>query len=220
VVNKTQELHTAGEVSGLTTVIAFDSLQSLGLALTLSAAGISHNFQTLDEANSTLKESFEVTPRKFIYLLTPSNFEELAKVMRSQTSQNPIAQHLVVTSVPSLALLGLTQKNFPQKTIFLTLNELFLIMKSGVPNGFHQIRPVHEFFEVKPLSSTQVKLLLLIATGNTNAEIAREMVLTEKGVESAIKRLAIKLDCTREGEKPQNLRILLGRRYAQLLGVL
>jgi len=122
VVNKTQELHTAGEVSGLTTVIAFDSLQSLGLALTLSAAGISHNFQTLDEANSTLKESFEVTPRKFIYLLTPSNFEELAKVMRSQTSQNPTAQHLVVKLVQCLALLCMTQKNFPQKTIFLTLN--------------------------------------------------------------------------------------------------
>ena len=93
-------------------------------------------------------------------------------------------------------------------------------MKSGAEIGFHQIRAIDEFFDVHSLSTTQVKLLILIATGNTNAEIAREMVLTEKGVESAIKRLAIKLDCTREGEKPQNLRILLGRRYAQLLGVL
>lgn len=65
-----------------------------------------------------------------------------------------------------------------------------------------------------------MRLLLLIARGSTNSEIARELVLTEKGVESAIKRLAIKLDCARTGEKPQNLRILLGRRYAQLLGVL
>jgi DNA-binding NarL/FixJ family response regulator len=119
-----------------------------------------------------------------------------------------------------LALLGLSQRNFPHKTAFLTLDDLLVVMKSGAPHGFHQIRTGDEFFEVKPFSSTQVKLLLLISTGNTNAEIAREMVLTEKGVESAIKRLAIKLDCTREGEKPQNLRILLGRRYAQLLGVL
>jgi len=209
-----------GDASELITAIAFDSLQSLGLALTLSAAGITHNFETIEQANITLKESFAVTPRDFIYLLMPANFEELTKLIRSQASQNPLAQHIVVTSVPSLALLGLSQKNFPQKTVFLTLDDLFAMMKSGAPRGFHQIRTVDDFFAVKPLSSTQVNLLLLIATGNTNAEIAREMVLTEKGVESAIKRLAIKLDCAREGEKPQNLRILLGRRYAQLLGVL
>ena len=218
--NRTLEQVDTGEASELITAIAFDSLQSLGLALTLSAAGITHNFETIDQANNTLKESFAVTPRDFIYLLTPANFEELTKLIRSQASQNPIAHHIVVTSIPSLALLGLSQRNFPHKTVFLTLDDLFVMMKSGAPHGFHQIRAVDEFFEVRPLSSTQVNLLLLIATGNTNAEIAREMVLTEKGVESAIKRLAIKLDCTREGEKPQNLRILLGRRYAQLLGVL
>ncbi len=209
-----------GEASGLITAIAFDPLQSLGLALTLSAVGITHNFETITEANLALKESFAVTPRDFIYLLNPSNFEELTKLIRSQASQNPVAQHIVVTEVPTLALLGLSQKNFPQKTVFLTLDEFFEIMKSGAEIGFHQIRAIDEFFDVHSLSTTQVKLLILIATGNTNAEIAREMVLTEKGVESAIKRLAIKLDCTREGEKPQNLRILLGRRYAQLLGVL
>jgi DNA-binding NarL/FixJ family response regulator len=219
-VNTTPGLEIIGEPSGLITAIAFDSIQSLGLALTLIAAGITHNFETVDQANITLKESFAVTPRDFIYLLTPANFGELTKLIRSQASQNPIAQHIVVTEVPTLALLGLSKRNFPQKTLFLRLDDLLEIMKSSAKIGFHQLREIDDFFDLHPLSKTQVKLLVLIATGNTNAEIAREMVLTEKGVESAIKRLAIKLDCTREGEKPQNLRILLGRRYAQLLGVL
>lgn len=166
------------------------------------------------------------SPGLSLYRLTPHNFEAIVAQMNEDHSATFAEHQLLVTSVPTLTLLGLHVESFPEETIFLTYEEFVdhFILGSAV-STISDLKALlgdraEKFFHSHGLSHGQVSLLLLIALGHTNLEIAKRMTLTEKGVESAIKRLAIKLDCTREGSRPHNLRILLGRRYAQLLGVL
>ena len=203
----------------------FDSIQQIGIKESLRGNGISAEISFLyQESMKRPHENFPEVDAN-IYLLTPRNFATVVRHIKAQPRLESESTLFIVTDVPSLSLLGIEQKSLPSKTIYLSLAEFGDLLRGSGEQLFRsgetkQARPIERFFETAKLSRSQVRLLLLIAHGDTNAEIAREMVLTEKGVESAIKRLAIKLERVRTGEKPQNLRILLGRRYAQLLGVL
>jgi DNA-binding CsgD family transcriptional regulator len=203
---KNQVLASESTVSyGVTTAMGFDPLQSIALE---------HSFRGLPS------EAFS------FYRLTPRNFESIVAQLNQDYEAKPEVKQLLVTAVPTLTFLGLTPESFPAQTLFITYEEFvehFITSVNGVKINALATLPteqVEKFFHSGGLSKSQVSLLLLIALGHTNIEIAKRMTLTEKGVESAIKRLAIKLDCSREGSRPHNLRILLGRRYAQLLGVL
>ncbi len=191
--------------SGAITATGFDPLQSIALERLLSGSS---------------------AEELYFYRLTPRNFESIVAQLNEDFASRPgVTQHLV-TAVPTLTFLGLRSDSFPAQTLFITDEEFVehLTSETGAAQ-FSTLTSLpgdrtEKFFHSGGLSESQVALLLLIALGHTNVEIAKRMALTEKGVESAIKRLAIKLDCTREGSRPHNLRILLGRRYAQLLGVL
>lgn len=191
--------------SGAITATGFDPLQSFALERSLSGPR---------------SEEF------YFYRLTPRNFESIVAQLNKDYESRPGIAQLLVTAVPTLTFLGLRPDSFPAQTLFITYEEFveyFFTDTSAEESRNLASLPgdrTEMFFHSGGLSESQVALLLLIALGHTNVEIAKRMALTEKGVESAIKRLAIKLDCTREGSRPHNLRILLGRRYAQLLGVL
>ena len=125
----------------------------------------------------------------------------------------------------SLALLGLNQSDFPTGSRFLRGADLV----EGITQWDHtnsqecdsvSIADGSDLFSRLGLSGDLLRLFIRLVQGDTNAEIAKVLVLSEKGVESAIKRLAIKVDCVRTAPEQQNLRVLLGRRYAQLLGIL
>jgi DNA-binding CsgD family transcriptional regulator len=191
--------------SGAITATGFDPLHSIALKRSLSGSS---------------------AEELYFYRLTPRNFESIVTQLNKDYESRPDITQLLVTAVPTLTFLGLRPDSFPAQTLFITDEEFVehLTTETGAAQ-FSTLASIpgdraEKFFHSGGLSESQVALLLLIALGHTNVEIAKRMALTEKGVESAIKRLAIKLDCTREGSRPHNLRILLGRRYAQLLGVL
>ncbi len=67
------------------------------------------------------------------------------------------------------------------------------------------------------LTDAQVDILRLVATGHSNAEIARRLVVNERTVEKAIARLIKQLDV--HADKAQNQRVVLTQIYFRLIGV-
>ncbi|CAN2181764.1 Transcription regulator LuxR, C-terminal [Candidatus Nanopelagicaceae bacterium] len=158
------------------------------------------------------------------YQMTTANFRKVIASVKSAKNKENIS--VVVTDIPNLSLLGLSVEDFSENTLFLTLEQFTdaLVGNSAnaslVEEAIRETSRKESFFNDSSLTKSQLDLLIHISNGHTNVEISRLMFLTEKGVESAIKRLALKLGCNGAYQKQQNLRILLGRRYAELLGVL
>ena len=66
------------------------------------------------------------------------------------------------------------------------------------------------------LSDQQVEIMRLIATGSSNADIARRRFINEASVEKAIARLIKQLDL--KAGKDQNQRVMIAQLYFQLTG--
>jgi DNA-binding CsgD family transcriptional regulator len=205
---------------------AFDNLQVSGITASVDFLNLSTHFYTLDQeivSTHLLTESYR---RVYVYHLTPGNFEGLVFRITQQHADEPSAQQILVSAIPSLAYLGLNPHKFPTGITYLFLNEFVSELKNSTKASLfleraHNFSNVEEkYFNQHDLTKIQIRLLMLLAKGLTNAEIAKTMILSEKGVESAIKRLALKLDCYRMSRSQQNLRVLLLRRYAQLLGLI
>ena len=203
---------------------AFDKLQSRGISGIINFPSISLYFDSLD-SNDQPQDSENNGLRVDIYLLTARNYEEIILLIESDHRLFPEAQQLLVINVQSLGFLGLTPKKFPVKLFFVFLNNFVeLVSKhetlASLLSIFDTPQDAGEFFNQTMMTKTQVRLLILVTKGSTNSEIAKKMVLSEKGIESAIKRLALKLDCYRMSRSEQNLRVLLVRRYNQILGMI
>jgi len=199
----------------------FDSLQAEGITGLIKFPATSLVFNSLGAENQDVSMVTDLI-RVDIYLLTAGNFELLLLRIESDHQLFPEAKQLLVINVPSLGFLGLTSKKFPDHIHFVFLKNFVALMKSNetlhsIVELFRLEQELEEFFHQTLLTKTQIRLLILVAKGSTNSEIARKMVLSEKGIESAIKRLAVKLDCYRMSRSEQNLRILLVRRYNQML---
>ncbi|MEY4290370.1 MAG: hypothetical protein RL130_312 [Actinomycetota bacterium] len=190
--------------------IGFDDLHQLAIKKSYEA--------------SAYAESSTSVAHTYVHALTTSNFRSVIREVSS--SQTSSARHVVVSTVDNLALLGVTEEKFNSEVVFLTLQEFAEILGEDIRSDsmyeklLTQKTSRSDFFQQTLLTPPQLQLLIHIATGHTNTDIGKLMFLTEKGVESAIKRLSLKLDCEYSSEKPQNLRIILGRKYAQMLGVL
>jgi DNA-binding NarL/FixJ family response regulator len=66
------------------------------------------------------------------------------------------------------------------------------------------------------LTDAQIEMMRLIATGYSNAEIAKRMWITEDGVNRAVTRLVKQL--VLQVTKERNTRVLISRAYADLAG--
>lgn len=71
-------------------------------------------------------------------------------------------------------------------------------------------------FELNDLSDKQVEMMRMVATGLSNAEIAKRLWMTEAAVEKAITRLSKKMNLS--GSKEQNQRVMIASIYHQLTG--
>lgn len=69
---------------------------------------------------------------------------------------------------------------------------------------------------VFPLSSSQAKILRLVARGLSNQAIAQELSMTLDSVNTTVKRLAKKLGIRRDSDS--NVRVLLTQRFFDLIG--
>ena len=190
--------------------IGFDRLQELAIQQSRGQAG--------QEADDT------TIAQIYVHALSTANFKAVMETIAKPELAK--SRHFVVSTVSNLALLGISETNFPQDVAIMNLSEFteallkFATRKISYEDAFVQASPRSSFFEQTLLTPPQLQLLIHISTGYTNTDISKLMFLTEKGVESAIKRLSLKLDCEYSVEKPQNLRIILGRRYAQMLGLI
>ncbi|MCF8526317.1 MAG: response regulator transcription factor [Candidatus Nanopelagicales bacterium] len=79
----------------------------------------------------------------------------------------------------------------------------------------HPLRRFAEPARGSRLTSLQVSVLRLVASGRTNSEIAGEQGVTEKAVERTVQRIADALSIDRSAG---NQRVLLARAYAQMSG--
>lgn len=71
-------------------------------------------------------------------------------------------------------------------------------------------------FELGDLSDKQVEMMRMVASGLSNAEIAKRLWMTEAAVEKAITRLSKKMNLS--GSKEQNQRVMIATIYHQLSG--
>lgn len=71
-------------------------------------------------------------------------------------------------------------------------------------------------FELSDLSDKQVEMMRMVASGLSNAEIAKRQWMTEAAVEKAITRLSKKMNLS--GSKEQNQRVMIASTYHQLTG--
>jgi DNA-binding NarL/FixJ family response regulator len=71
-------------------------------------------------------------------------------------------------------------------------------------------------FELGDLSDKQVEMMRMVASGLSNAEIAKRLWMTEAAVEKAITRLSKKMNLS--GSKEQNQRVMIATIYHQLTG--
>ena len=67
-----------------------------------------------------------------------------------------------------------------------------------------------------PLTDRQVQVLRMVAEGLTNAEIARRRVVTERSVETALSRIARRLEL--QPGPGENVRVLLTQAYFSMIG--
>lgn len=134
----------------------------------------------------------------------------------AMTRRSPDVAIVLLTSYDDLRLFKRALPELPdsvhiaRKSEVTDVTQLVELVKSAATNT--PSPRVH----ISGLTDSQVETLRLVATGLTNAQIAKERFVTEKAVEHAIARLARQLDIPQESS--QNTRVLLTRAYFRMIG--
>ena len=161
-----------------------------------------------------------------LIFLELQNYRQVLSFMNEFQSQNENAKFHVVTSIPSLRFLGIERDVFQNRHSLFSVNEFIAIISKKYnprleevtfPN---QISPTMSFFNDYKLTAKQIQVLRLMVSGFTNSEIAKRLVVSEKSVESSLKRMAIKMIGEEVDTSIYNPRILQLRKFAQILGII
>ena len=126
---------------------------------------------------------------------------------------------VLLTSYEDPRLLSGNQRPLPEGAVYAVKNDVRstaqLREKIDMAVGKAD-RPVGQGLGYVPLTDTQMELLRMVASGLTNAEIARRRSVTERAVETALARILRKLGV--EADSGENSRVLLLQAYYQLIG--
>ena len=147
---------------------------------------------------------------------------EVAKQLRRLL---PLIGLVILTTYEDPRLMGYKMDQLPPATGYLvkgTLDDtatLALALAASVANA--RVPTAHSHHAVlgeerssAQLSDAQVDVLRLVAAGLSNAEIARQRVVTEKSVEALIMRTCRELEIP--SDSASNRRVLLTREYVRL----
>jgi len=182
-------------------------------------------FSVKEDLNSSSKDIFDGINEYCLYL-DVKNYRSIMLFLEKFQKFVGTRRLYVVTPIPSLTLLGIKLEHFPSQATFFGIDEFALITsrkfnaRLETPEFPAQISPLENFFKAGRLTDNHINLLLLLADGLTNAEMAKRLQLSEKGIESALSRLAIRLDAESPNTNTYNQRVLILRRYAQLIGII
>ena len=130
---------------------------------------------------------------------------------------------LLLSSYLEPRFMGRRSRGLPERAEFLTKQELgdanllgdaLIRAVAGEVPAHPPVSPAA--VQAPDLTDAQIELMRLVAAGYSNAEIARQLWITEAGVNRAVTRLVKQLDL--EVTKERNPRVLIARAYADIAG--
>jgi DNA-binding NarL/FixJ family response regulator len=125
---------------------------------------------------------------------------------------------VLLTSYADPRLVGTKLDQLPERTEYVRKHAIRDIdtLRSAIQRAAQGANaPVSRAAEVN-LTDTQVETMRLVAQGLSNAEIARQRVVTEGAVEVSLRRIARNLGYS--SDSTQNVRALIVRAYFELSG--
>ena len=126
---------------------------------------------------------------------------------------------VILTSYSDPRLLAADQRELPAGSVYLVKNDIHSTsqLREGIDVACGLAdRPKSMRAGTVLLTDTQVEMLRLVASGLTNAEIARRRVVTERAVETTLARILRRLEI--EPSEGENHRVLLTQAYYSMIG--
>ena len=148
---------------------------------------------------------------------------DLAVTLREEF---PTIAIVILSTYVDPRLIGGNQPELPNGAIYVIKNSIINpqvlgdALESAVGNMSNDKSNSQKIIEsalaAMGLSNKQIEMMRLVASGLTNAEIAKQQWMTEPAVEKAIARLSKKLDIS--ASKEQNQRVMITNEFHRLTG--
>jgi DNA-binding NarL/FixJ family response regulator len=147
---------------------------------------------------------------------------DLANKMRKINHRIPI---VFCTGYKDIRFIKNESHYFPPHTVLLRKADIVNLQKfsSAIYDAIYLVKNSDEFMTnqlsekfYKNLSTLEIELLTMVASGVSNKNIAKERGINVKSCENAIARLAKKLEV--QSTENNNQRVLLTRKYFELSG--
>lgn len=141
---------------------------------------------------------------------------DLAHAIRSR---KPGIGLVFLSSFPDHRLSRAAGLRLPEGSRYLSKGELrqgSVLVRTVLSACLEPLKTKAEIRNTLPLSARQLTVLRQVAIGLTNAEIAKQLGVSEKSVEHVISRILTKLGIPKNGKL--NPRVLLAQAYSELSG--
>ena len=131
---------------------------------------------------------------------------------------HPEAGVVLLTSYADPRLIGAKLNQVPERTEYLRKQDVLEIemLRAAIRRSVRRSFDADEAVPAVELTDTQIETMRLVAQGLSNAEIARQRVVTERAVEMSIYRIARNLGYSTDAT--QNTRALIVRAYYEMTG--
>ena len=131
---------------------------------------------------------------------------------------HPEAGVVLLTSYADPRLIGAKLNQVPERTEYLRKQDVLEIemLRAAIRRSVRRSFDADEAVPAVELTDTQIETMRLVAQGLSNAEIARQRVVTERAVEMSIYRIARNLGYS--ADATQNTRALIVRAYYEMTG--
>lgn len=131
---------------------------------------------------------------------------------------HPEAGVVLLTSYADPRLIGAKLNQVPERTEYLRKQDVVEIemLRAAIRRSVRRTFDADDAVPAVELTDTQIETMRLVAQGLSNAEIARQRVVTERAVEMSIYRIARNLG--HSADATQNTRALIVRAYYEMTG--
>ena len=131
---------------------------------------------------------------------------------------HPDAGIVLLTSYADPRLIGAKLSQVPERTEYLRKQDVHDVepLRAAIRRSLHPFPSGDLDMPAIALTDTQIETMRLVAQGHSNAEIARQRVVTERAVEMSLYRIVRNLGYNADAS--QNTRALIVREYYELTG--
>lgn len=141
---------------------------------------------------------------------------DAAEVIRAR---QPEIGLIFLTSFDDPRLIGARQDRLPADSVYLIKREVKSIatLSDAIERAAERRPTVEPTGTLAKLSSIQIEILKLVASGASNTEIAKQRFITERSVETHIYRIAKALGISKVPDK--NQRVTMAKAYFRAAGL-